>query len=176
MSNGNVSQALGYARAVFDLALDGWQKNLQLVADSLKKDPALLAQLNDPQTAFSVKRQKLDEILPADLPVQPRNFFYTLLKEGHLDLLGDIRAGLADMAVKGGELQIATVTTAIPLTDDEKTQFKTKLSAKYGSGLEFEFKVDEKIIGGVVVQVGDKILDGSIATRLDAARASLTAG
>ena len=53
MSNGNVSQALGYARAVFELALEGWQSNLQLVAEKLNRDPQLLEQLNNTQISFS---------------------------------------------------------------------------------------------------------------------------
>lgn len=176
MSNGNVSQALGYARAVFELAIEGWQSNLQLVAEKLNRDPQLLKQLNDTQTSFSDRQGKLNSLLPVGASEQVRNFFYTLLKEGHLDLLGDIDATLARLATKGINVQIATVTTAIPLTDDEKAQFRTKLSAKYGDNLELEFGIDEKIIGGVVVQVGNKILDGSVSAKLDAARERLVTG
>ena len=64
-------------------------------------------------------------------------------------------------------MQVARVTTAAALSDNEKEQFRQKLRAKYGESLEFVFNVDAAIIGGAIVQVGDKVIDGSLATRLE---------
>ncbi len=174
MSNGNVSQTLGYARAIYELALEGWQTALSAMNNRLNDaGPDLLAKLNNTQLPFSDRRQALDALLPADVSKQARNFFYTLLKEGHLSMLGEIAATLTQLSAKGYGVQTALVTTAVPLTDAEKQQFQAKLSAKYGDNLALDFAVDAKIIGGVVVQIGDKILDGSVAAKLDAARESL---
>jgi len=174
VSNGNASQTLGYARAIYELALEGWQATLTAVDNRLNEaGPDLLAKLDNTQLPFNDRRQELDALLPADVSGQARNFFYTLLKEGHLTMLGEIAANLTQLSATGYGVQAALVTTAIPLTDAEKQQFQTKLSAKYGDNLALDFVVDEKIIGGVVVQIGDKILDGSVAAKLDAARESL---
>jgi F-type H+-transporting ATPase subunit delta len=65
------------------------------------------------------------------------------------------------------------VTTSVALSESDQDQFRKKLRAQYGEALEFEFKVDPAIIGGAVVQVGDQVIDGSVATRLNAMRNTL---
>lgn len=176
MSNGNGSQALGYARAIYELALESWQKNLQMVEEHLANNPDLLANLNNTQAPFNERQQQLDGVLGADVAPPIRNFFYTMLKEGDLHLVDEVTNNLTRLTTKGPSVEIATVTSAIALTNGEKSDFKEKLSAKYGANLEIDFKVDEKILGGVIVQVGDKILDGSLLTKLNAARDNLVTG
>lgn len=170
MSNGNASLAMGYAKAIFELALEAWQTNLKAVSDALVANPKLAPKLDDLAIAFEQRRQDLDGILPANLSEQSRNFFYALLKEGNFHLLPDISDGLMMMATRTDVIQKTMVTTAIALSDDEKEQFKAKLIAKYGENLDVDFKVDAKIMGGVIVQVGDKILDGSVVAKLNAVR------
>ncbi|MFQ5577351.1 MAG: ATP synthase F1 subunit delta [Anaerolineae bacterium] len=176
MSNGHTSPALGYARAVYELALESWHKDLSGVTAQLAGNPTLLAQLNDTRASFEARQKQLAPLLPAGASAQVRNFFYTLLKDGNLHLLAEITANLQRLAARGPAMQVAAVTTAVALSTAEQEQFKTKLAAKYGNGLDLEFKVDPAIIGGVVVQVGDKILDGSVSAKLNAARESLISG
>jgi len=170
VSNGNASLAMGYAKAIYELALEAWQTKLKAVSDALVANPGLAPKLDDLRIAFEQRRQDLDGILPAGLSEQERNFFYALLKEGNLHLLADINDNLTMLATRATVIQKAVVTTAVALSDDEKEQFKAKLIAKYGENLDVDFKVDTEIIGGVIVQVGDKILDGSIVAKLDAVR------
>ena len=96
-----------------------------------------------------------------------------LLKNGHLHMLDQVATGLTRLATKGPDLQIAVVTTALELDDADQEAFRSKLAAKYGSQLEVDFKVDANILGGVIVQVGDQIIDGSVANQLGAVRESL---
>ena len=62
------------------------------------------------------------------------------------------------------------VKTSMPLAEDQKTAFVRKLQAAYGADLYIDFVVDPSILGGVVVQVGDRIIDGSISGRLESIR------
>ena len=90
-------------------------------------------------------------------------------------MLGGIASGLDQLASKGPQVQSALVTTAVALTDAEKEQFQTKLAAQYGDNLALEFALDKEILGGVIVQVGDKIMDGSVRSKLNAAQENLRA-
>jgi F-type H+-transporting ATPase subunit b len=78
--------------------------------------------------------------------------------------------------VKGGKVVVADgltgdsaeVTSALPLTSDEQKSVKKSISVK-----EVSFKVDPSILGGLVIKVGDKVLDGSVAGKLDGLRQTL---
>ncbi len=78
--------------------------------------------------------------------------------------------------VKGGKVVVADaltgdfaeVTSALPLTSDEQNTVKKSVSAK-----EVSFKVDPSILGGLVIKVGDKVLDGSVAGKLEGLRQAM---
>jgi F-type H+-transporting ATPase subunit b len=61
----------------------------------------------------------------------------------------------------------ADVTSAVPLTDKEQEQVKEDVLAKLGGSATVSFKVDPSILGGLIIRVGDKILDGSVAGKLE---------
>lgn len=169
------SQTQGYAQAIYALALEGWQRQLLAVQEKLAASPDVIAQLDNTQTPFADRQKNLNRLLPDDLSQQGRNFFYTLLKNGDLDLLDDIVASLTRLAEKGPGVEVATVTTAMPLSETEKAKFRQKLAAKYGDTLEVDFVVDAAILGGVVIQAGDQIIDGSVASKLNAVQERLGA-
>jgi F-type H+-transporting ATPase subunit delta len=156
-----------YATAVFSLALEKWMKALDTVQDSLSHNAELAKKLADSDRSFADRQKELDGILPADSDTGVRNFLYTLLKNGDIGLLGEVLLDLGQMSRGGPLVEVAQVTTALALTDSEKEQFRQKLQAQYGAGLELVFNVDPSILGGAVVQVGDKIIDGSVQTRLE---------
>jgi F-type H+-transporting ATPase subunit delta len=68
---------------------------------------------------------------------------------------------------------VARVTTAIGLTDAEITRLQAALAGLYGRDVHLQIEVDADIVGGVVVQVGDEVLDGSVGGRLAEARRRL---
>ncbi len=61
----------------------------------------------------------------------------------------------------------AVIQSAIELTDDEKGRIKQKLTAKYGEGLYYQWLHNPELIGGIRVQVGDDVKDGSVRSRID---------
>jgi F-type H+-transporting ATPase subunit delta len=124
--------------------------------------------LQDKDRPFSERQQALDKIIPGNSSQQVRNFLYTLLKDGDIGLLGEVMGELERMVRGGPQVQVARVTTALPLSEQERDTFRQKLAVQYGESLEFDFDVDPAILGGAIVQVGDKVIDGSVATRLAA--------
>jgi F-type H+-transporting ATPase subunit b len=67
----------------------------------------------------------------------------------------------------------AEVTSALPLTDEEKTAVKEDILSKIGEHATVTFRVDPSILGGLVIRVGDKVLDGSVEGRLEGMRQRL---
>ncbi len=157
-----------YAAAIFSLALEKWLTDLNAVKDKLAESPGLAEGLQDSNRSFAERQKELDGIIPAGSDQNIRNFLYSLLKNGDIALLGPTLADLERMSRGGPLVQVAYVTTVIPLSDADQEQFRQKLRAQYGDNLEFVFNVDPAVIGGAIVQVGDRVIDGSIATRLQA--------
>lgn len=157
-----------YAQAAYQHTTEGWLSVLNAVQDRLAADSALLADLNNTELSFPERQARLDALLPSDARPDVRNFLYLLLREGQLGLLNDVIADLTRLATRGPELQVARITSAVPLTPEEERAFRQRIHARFGGDVDLDFRVDSSILGGVIVQVGDKIIDGSLASRLNA--------
>ena len=77
---------------------------------------------------------------------------------------------IEDQALTGGG---AEVTSALPLTDEEQEKVKQEVLGKIGDTATISFRVDPSILGGLVVKVGDRVVDGSIAGQLSNLQRSL---
>jgi F-type H+-transporting ATPase subunit delta len=157
-----------YALAVFSEALKKWLVALDIVQNALANEPALSQELENSTRPFESRKAELDKLLPGDTDKAVRNFLYTMLRDGDIGLLSEVVEELSRMSWGGPLVQVARVTTAIALSEDEMDQFRQKLRAKYGQNVELDFNVDPAIVGGAIVQLGDRIIDGSVTSRLEA--------
>lgn len=71
---------------------------------------------------------------------------------------------MVEYAVKS---HTATIQSAVPLTEEERSRIQTKLAAKYGDGLYYNWEVAPDLLGGVRIQVGDDVKDGSVRSKID---------
>jgi len=90
------------------------------------------------------------------------------------DFFSGVKAGKV-VVLEGEKVSGASadVTSAVPMTDKEQEQVKKDVLAKLGASATVSFKVDPTILGGLVIRVGDKILDGSVAGKLENMRQSI---
>jgi F-type H+-transporting ATPase subunit b len=89
------------------------------------------------------------------------------------DFFGKVpAASMAGVAVEGAPVG---VTSALPLTPAEQASVKADLSKQLGEIKEIHFDVDPSILGGLVVRVGDKVIDGSVSSKVSAMRQQLNA-
>jgi len=164
-----------YADAFSEAAWERWLAVLEAVAGRLGQDPKLLERLQAADVEFAQRQPLLDDFLPgaADPPV--RNFLYTLMQHGELGLL----PGIIEMLRQRARARVAPVrvevVSAVPLTDEQRQSLVTRLERDYGANLDVRYQVDPAILGGLIVRVGDKLIDGSLASRLAAMRQALGA-
>ena len=159
-----------YAQAVFDQAVEGWEESLKSVSASLAK-AGLFEKLDNAATPFTKKEELLRGVLPANAHAQ--NFVKLLASKNHTHLLPQIIAEFDRRAQHGAASRLAQVTSALELKADEKRALEQKLRAKFGAETGFEYVVDSEILGGVIVRVGDKVIDGSVAGKLAALKEKL---
>jgi len=164
-----------YTSAFYEAVLERWQTALNTVAGTLAADRELSERLQAIGTEFDQRQKLLDRILPDDTDLPVRNLLYTMAQHGDLELLADVSDALHQRmseAARTAPVRVEVVS-AMPMTAEQRQALLTKLEAQYGSGLDVHYRVDPSILGGLVVRVGDKLIDGSLATRLAAMRQAL---
>jgi F-type H+-transporting ATPase subunit b len=112
----------------------------------------------------AAERILADELDPQRQNELVRGFFSGIKSGEILVLKGEARL----------DGQKATVTTAVPLTEEEKERYQAALRAQLGSGAEVGFATDPSILGGVVVRVGDQVIDDSVVAKLEGMRTRLS--
>ena len=165
-----------YSQAVFRIALDSkelnrWQSDLRRIA-SLVKDVALLALLENPEVRFDDKAKVLSERL-GDINPLALKLVSELVAKGRLAVISDIADEYQRLldnyrGIEGAE--VAEVTTAIPLDDEDRLRLAQRLTSIVGKPVVLKPKVDSSLIGGIIIRVGDKLIDGSIRSKLVALR------
>ena len=164
-----------YAAAIYDLALEPWTRQLGNVQKALREDTALRTALHDPKIPAADKLQMLDQAKVGAVGSDVRKFLGTLLEAGQLDQIDSILVEFERLVRRRPKVQVARVTTAVPLTEAEKEAMQARLAARFGSDLEFQYEVDGSVIGGVYLRVGDQVIDGTVSGKLAAMRDRLTA-
>lgn len=165
-----------HAQAIFEIALekgdlDRWRSDLSIIADTLK-EPQLIAILQSPKLSIGEKVNLLKQLLP-DISPLAMNLIRLLVARNRLKLVDDIVAEYERRVDSHYGVEHAEVATAIPLSSEEQEAVKEKLTALSGKKIVLSSRVDPNLLGGVVARIGDKIIDGSIRTRLEALRKSL---
>jgi F-type H+-transporting ATPase subunit delta len=97
-----------------------------------------------------------------------------LMQRGDLGLLPEVTAALRQrMRQTEAQPTQVEVVTAMPLDDAQREVLEAKLAAQHGAALAYTYRVNPAILGGVIVRVGDKLIDGSVASRLAAMKQAL---
>ena len=84
-------------------------------------------------------------------------------------------AGFLDTASARREQQTATVTSAVPLTEDDRNRLAVELASIYGGKVHLNTVVDPRVLGGIKIEIGDEVIDGTIMRKIDAARRAMGA-
>jgi F-type H+-transporting ATPase subunit delta len=161
-----------YVQAVIETALEPWLKSLRLVERRLR-DGELVAVVDDLSVPLATKKDLLRPVV-GDAPMAVGNLVYSMAAAGDLHCLERVVEGLELHVARAGRGVVGLVRSAIALTADEKARLEKGLVARFGEELALTYAVDPSIIGGVVVRVGDLVMDGSVAAKLTALREELS--
>jgi F-type H+-transporting ATPase subunit delta len=158
-----------YAQAVFEIALerkelDKWQSDLKQIA-SLGEDAEVMALLEAPKLHFDDKAKLLREKLRSVSPLA-LNLVYLLVAKNRLDVISELAEEYRRLLNSYRGIEEAEVTTVVLLSDDEKLNLKESIKAIVGKDIVLKTEVDPNLIGGIVVRVGGKLIDGSTRSRL----------
>lgn len=154
-------------------SLDEVEDQLFRFGRVVAREPELASLLGDTARPVEGRVQLLDSVLGEKVyPVTA-----TLLREAvrlprsrHLDVVAE---ELAELAAARRDRSVAKVRTPVELSSEQETKLAETLGRMYGRTISLQVELDRSLLGGLVVQVGGEVIDGSVAGRLAAARRSL---
>lgn len=170
--------AIRYAKAVLSLASD--QKaaevvnnDMKLIATTITESKDLSDMLQNPVVRPTDKKTVLLEVFKGSNTITT-NLIDTLITNKRLGLLNDIASSYTHLYDELKGTQIAKVTTAVPLTDDLRVKVLAKVKELTGKDVEVENIIDEDILGGFVLRVGDIQYNASVANKLNTLKREFT--
>ena len=169
-----------YAEAAFAVAtrdgtLETWRSELAASAELLGDEAAMTA-LANPALPVEGRSAAVTALLEgtAGRPVQ--NLIQLLLRRGRIEQLPRVAAEFRRLDDARQRITHATATSASPLSPDEVGALTTRLEQTTGGRVALDVQVDPSLLGGLIVRVGDRLIDGSVRGRLERLRNQLISG
>jgi F-type H+-transporting ATPase subunit delta len=170
--------AKNYAEALLDLAqrandLRGWGEMIDGVANAVDSDRRLRLFLESPRVSASQKSEIFQKAYGAFMPRNFVRFLQALVRNRRQMLIPAIAHEYLDLVDRVEGRVHASVTVAREADDSDRQMIAQQLSRALGKDVVPHFHVDAGILGGLVVRVGDTVLDGSVRRRLATLRARM---
>lgn len=155
-----------YAEAVFDIAkeqkaLDQWSKMLAF-AVAVVTAPEMAAIIANPNVARQSVEAALTTVCEKELNAEGLNMLKTLLSNGRLAILPQVAEMFEELRAKEAGVVDAVITSAYPLDGAQLKELVASLEKRFGRKVEPQVAVDAELIGGVIIQVGDEVIDASV--------------
>ena len=170
--------AIRYAKAVLSLATDNniaeaVNTDMELINNTVAQSKDLKDMLYSPVISASIKKSALLEVFKGVNPATV-NLVDTLITNKRVDLLPHVAAKFITLFEQQKGSQIATVTTAVPLTEALEAKVLAKVKELTGKEAAIKNIVDESILGGFILRVGDTQYNASIADQLSKLKREFT--
>lgn len=168
-----------YAQAIYELAseknmLEPVEEQLEWVAATMAQNKDMATFLYHPLILAKAKRELITRVFGQELADFVHTFLLLLVDKRRETLLPDIIREFKMLANQARNIVEADVTVAMPLDDAGQLALSQKLGAITGKNVLLKISVDERILGGVVVKIGDKLIDGSVSRQLEMLKSVLS--
>jgi F-type H+-transporting ATPase subunit delta len=170
-----------YARALFGTAqrkdaVDQVEEDLKSVDQVLRQVPLLSRALRAPTIGTARKQELVRRAFATRVGDLSLRFLALVVDRGREDILSDIYAEFQRLANEQRNLLPVQVTSATELSDAERASLAQAVARRTGKQAVLEVHVDPRLLGGVILRMGDTIIDGSVRTRLNQLKQRLLAG
>lgn len=170
-----VNLTAGYAHALLAVAraegdVETTRDQLVDVSRALEGNEELRTTLGNNLLPAASRLQIVDDLLSGKATDTVRALVGMIVSAGRGAEFASIVDEFRSAAASAGGKRVATVRSAVALTDDQMTRLAHALSASTGSPVELENIVDPEVVGGAVTTIGDTVIDGTVRTRLNKLR------
>jgi F-type H+-transporting ATPase subunit delta len=165
-------RTLAYAEALFAVAraegtLGDVEDELFRFSQTLQGNDELRDALTDAGIPAARRQQIVEDLLGGRASPTTVALVSMVVGTGRARDLPSIIQHLVEMSAAEANREVAEVRTAVPLTDDQRDRLAKALEDATGKQVEIKVVVDPSVLGGIVAQVGDTVIDGSVRRRLD---------
>ena len=166
-----------YAQALFDASAGKLDETAQWVGQlaAVAGNAELLQVADSPKVHGSQLFELIAGLLPAALPEAGKNFLRLVLDNGRLAALPEIASQFESLKNAATGAADAVIYSAFPMEGAELADLMALLEKRFGTRLQPTVVVDQELIGGVRVVVGDEVLDTSFKARIEQMKQALTA-
>ncbi len=170
--------AIRYAKAILDLATSKNVANevsndMFLIATTINGNSELDTFIQNPTIKVEAKENALLEVF-ANTNEVTKSLFHLLFENKRFEILGEIASEYNKLFDEMNGVQVAKVTTAIPMDADLEAKVKAKIATFSDKKVTIENTVDASIIGGFILRIGDKQYNASVANRLQVLKRELS--
>jgi len=162
-----------YGEAIFELAvsenkLDAFQEEIQMILELLKENPEFSALMKHPKIPREEKLQVVESAFHGKVSDEITGFLRLIVEKGRYENLEEILHYFLEQVKREKGIGVAFVTSAVSLSETQQKAVEDKLLATAGfREMEMHYAVDESLIGGVMIRIGDHVVDSSIRTKLE---------
>lgn len=161
-----------YAKAFFEVAFDEEKydvvnNELLFILKCLEDEPLLYQILKNPLIVTNEKKEILNSIFKENISQEVLNFLYIIIDKKREKYIESIVKEYIALTNDVKNIMEAVVITAIPLSNEMLIELQETLSKSLGKNVQLKNKVDTEIVGGVFIKAGDKVMDGTIKSRLE---------
>ena len=164
-----------YAQGIFQLAkepeLDSWRQELAQL-EALLQDDVLRAAFANPSVT-TPRRMELAQRLAPELRQETQNLLRLLIEHRRTSEMPAIRREFERMADEAAGIVNVALTTAVDLSDAEQQRYERALADRLGKKVRMDYRHDPGLVAGATIQIGDRLIDGSVRTQLDRLRQRL---
>lgn len=162
-----------YGDALFELAkeqdkLDDFAKEVSLVQTALAQNPEFSKLMNHPKVGKDEKLQVVKEVFETRVDEELVGFLRLVVEKDRYGEIDEILTYFTDRVKEEKGIGVAYVTSAVKLSEIQKKLVEEKLieTTDYKE-MEMNFSIDEELIGGLVIRIGDKVVDSTVKTKLN---------
>jgi F-type H+-transporting ATPase subunit delta len=168
-----------YAEAAFEIGrsdrtLDAWERDLAQLGELLANDE-LRRLLEHPAIPFARKEQVMTRLAGDGVSREALALVMLMVRRGRPGAVGRMIEHFGELLRRERGITLAEVRTALPLDDEQRRAVAERLTELTGEQVEMNETVDESLIGGIAVRIGDRLYDASVRSRLERLRARMTA-
>ena len=158
-----------YVQAAFEAAqkqgdLKGWSAVMQVLTELMANDDIRAA-----ASSPCVESRQFEELMlqvAGDLNKEQSNFVRILAESGRLTVVAEIAQMFEALRAEAEKTAQITVSSAFALNDEQQKKIAAALKVRLGCDVKLSCTVDKTLLGGIVIRMGDKVIDGSANTRL----------